>query len=117
MKRLDEVIDELRRVRRAEVLAWVEAEWVRPEQDDKGPRFRPVDVARLRLIAELREDLEIGPEAMPVVLSLVDEMYTLRRRLAAVARALAEAPDELRSGVRARCRSLLASVENETDRG
>ena len=36
------------------------------------------------------------PEAMPVVLSLVDEMYTLRRRLAALARALAEAPDEVR---------------------
>jgi chaperone modulatory protein CbpM len=117
VKRLDEVIGELRRVQRAEVLAWVEAEWVRPEQDESGPRFRPVDVARLRLIAELREDLEIGPEAMPVVLSLVDEMYTLRRRLAAVARALAEAPDDVRSGVRARCRALLETVENEVERG
>ena len=59
----------------------------------------PVDVARLRLIRELHHDLAIDAEAMPVVLSLVDEMYTLRRRLAALARALAETPAEVRTTV------------------
>ena len=92
-------------MKRTEVLAWIEAEWVRPETDAAGHHFRPVDVARLRLIRELRQDLAIGPEAMPVVLSLVDEMYTLRRRLAALARAVAEAPDEVRVQVRTKCRT------------
>lgn len=87
MKRLDEVLGELRTVGRTEVMTWIEAEWVRPESDDTGHRFRPMDVARLHLIRELRQDLEIAPDALPVVLSLVDEMYTLRRRLAALARA------------------------------
>jgi chaperone modulatory protein CbpM len=117
MKRLEDVLGELRTVERTEVLTWIEAEWVRPERDEAGPRFGPVDLARLRLIKELREDLEIGPEAMPVVLSLVDEMYTLRRHLAALARAVGEAPAEVRTTVRTRCRTLLQFVDDENDRG
>ena len=48
-----------------------------------------------------------------MVLSLVDEMYTLRRRLAALARAVGEAPAEVRSTVRTRCRTLLRFVDEE----
>ena len=53
---------------------------------------------------------------MPVVLSLVDEMYTLRRRLAALARAVGETPAEVRTTVRTRCRTLLQFVDEESDR-
>jgi chaperone modulatory protein CbpM len=113
MKRLEEVLSELRTVERTEIMTWIEAEWVRPEQDETGPRFGPIDLARLRLIKELKEDLEVGAEAMPVVLSLVDEMYTLRRQLAALARAMSEAPVELRATVRTRCRMLLQLTEEE----
>lgn len=115
MKRLDEVLGELPTVARTEVLAWIEAEWVRPDADDTGPKFRPVDVARLRLIRELHQDLDIGSEAIPIVLSLMDEMYTLRRRLGALARALAETPDEVRSNVRTRCQAYLAVQETIED--
>ena len=113
MKRLDEVLSELRSVERTEILTWIEAVWVRPERDEDGPHFAPVDLARLRLIQQLRDDLEVGTEAMPVVLSLVDEMYTLRRYLAALARAVGEAPPEIRATVRTRCRTLLQFVEDD----
>ena len=115
MKRLEDVLTELRTVQQAEVMTWIEAEWVRPERGTEGPRFRPVDVARVRLIKELKEDLEVGPEAIPVVLSLVDEMYTLRRRLAALARALAEIPPDARTQVRTRCQALLRSISDEAE--
>jgi chaperone modulatory protein CbpM len=114
MKNLDEVLVELRTVERTEVLAWIEASWVRPDADDDEPRFRPVDVARLHLIHELRHDLAIDAEAMPVVLSLVDEMYTLRRRLAALTRALTDIPPEVRLNVVSRCRNLLSEDEGES---
>ena len=113
MKRLEDVLSELRTVERTEIMTWIEAEWVRPERDETGPQFEPIDLARLRLIKELREDLEIGPEAMPVVLSLVDEMYTLRRHLAALARAMSEVPSEVRATVRSRCRTLLQLADEE----
>lgn len=112
MKRLDEVMAELRGCDREEIVTWVEAAWVRPEPATDGPRFRPVDVARLRLIRELRHDLAIDAEAMPVVLSLLDELYGLRRNLAALAGALAEAPVEVRATLVARCRALLVEAES-----
>ena len=43
MKRLEDVLGELRTVERTEVMTWIEAEWVRPERDEAGPRFAPVD--------------------------------------------------------------------------
>ena len=46
-----------------------------------------------------------------MVLSLVDEMYTLRRRLGALARALAETSPDVRTTVRARCQILLWEAE------
>ncbi|HEX6012805.1 MAG TPA: chaperone modulator CbpM [Geminicoccaceae bacterium] len=113
MKSLEEVLGELETVERAEVLAWVEASWVRPDPDESGLRFAPVDVARLRLVRELRHDLAIDDEAMPVVLSLVDEMYALRRRLGALARALAETPAEVRTTVFTRCQVLMQASEDE----
>ena len=115
MKSLDEVLAELQAVQRADILAWIEASWVQPEPDDLEPRFRPGDVARLKLIQELHHELAIDADTMPVVLSLVDEMYTLRRRLAALARALAETPAEVRTTVVTRCRYFLR--EDETNIG
>ena len=113
MKSLEHVLAELRTVERAEVLAWVEASWVRPASEEGGMRFDPVDVARVHLIRELRHDLAIDDEAMPVVLSLVDEMYALRRRLGALARALAETPAEVRTTVFARCQVLMHAADDE----
>jgi chaperone modulatory protein CbpM len=113
VKSLEDVLAELGVIERSELLAWVEARWVRPDPDDGGYRFSRIDVARLRLIRELRDELAIDPEAMPVVLSLIDEVYGLRRRLCALARALAETPPEVHSTVFTRCRVLLSEVEEE----
>jgi chaperone modulatory protein CbpM len=113
LKRLEEVLVELGTVERTEAMTWIEAEWVRPEPSADQPMFRPVDVARLRLIQELRHDLAIDQEAMPVVLSLIDEMYTLRRRIAALARAVAETPDEVRRALYSRCQVLLQPADDD----
>lgn len=108
MKSLDEVLAELHGVERTEVLAWLEAAWVRPERQGDQPRFAAIDIARLRLIRELRHDLALDAEALPVVLSLLDEVYGLRRQLRVLSRALAELPAETRASMLVRCRSLLA---------
>jgi chaperone modulatory protein CbpM len=39
------------------------------------------DVERVRLILELRDVMQVNEEALPVVLSLLDQLYALRRRL------------------------------------
>jgi chaperone modulatory protein CbpM len=64
-----------------ELARFVAEGWVAPDAED---RFEEADLARVQLIVELRRDLAIDDEAMPLVLSLLDQVYTLRRQLRVV---------------------------------
>jgi chaperone modulatory protein CbpM len=107
MRSLPEVVAELGLQGEAEVLRWVEAACLRPEPGE-GYRFRAIDVARLRLIRELDRDLAVDAEAIPVVLDLLDQVYDLRRRVRALADALALEDEAVRRRVLERCRAGLA---------
>ncbi len=90
----------------AEITRWIELTWLRPDGSPGGWTFREVDVARVRLIAELR-GLQMDDDAMPVVLSLLDQLYAARRRMRLLQQAVDEtAPD----AVRDRLRMLLESA-------
>ncbi len=93
-------------VAEAEITRWVELTWLRPDGSPGGWLFREVDVARVRLIAELRE-LRMDEEAMPVVLSLMDQLYAARRRMRLLQQAVDEAAPD---AVRARLRVLLEGL-------
>jgi chaperone modulatory protein CbpM len=80
-----------------ELRRWIAEAWVRPESRTEGYVFHEVDVARVRLIHELRYDLAIDEEAMPVVLHLLDQVYALRRRLRQLHEVIATQPDEVRA--------------------
>lgn len=68
-------------LRRQDLERWISNEWVRPERSAGHMVFDDIDVARVRLIRELRDDLAIDEEALPLVLSLLDQIYDLRRRM------------------------------------
>ena len=85
----------------AELLAWVERGWVLPEQADTGWVFHDIDVARVRLIHDLRRQMEVGEDSMSLVLSLLDQVYELRGRLRAVLRAVDAQPEDVRAAIRA----------------
>ncbi len=99
---LDDVLRVVRGLQEAELRHWIEERWVRPEPASGGYLFREVDIARVQLILELRHDLAIDEEALPVVLHLLDQIYALRRRLRAMGEALDAQPGEVREAVRAR---------------
>jgi len=63
---------------------WISNDWVRPDGRAGDYAFREIDVARVRLIKELRDRLEINEAALPVVLLLLDQLYDLRRRMRAM---------------------------------
>jgi chaperone modulatory protein CbpM len=79
---------------RQDVERWISNEWVRPDRQSGIFVFREIDVARVRLIQELRQDMEINEEALPVILSLLDQLYDLRRRMQALGDAIAETAPE-----------------------
>ena len=64
-------------VTRTTIIEFIRREWIVPakaeplELDDE-------DLARLRLIRELREDLGVNDEAIPVILHLLDQLYRFR---------------------------------------
>ena len=72
-----------------EVEQWIGNAWLRAEGPPGHYRFEEIDVARVRLIQELRNDLGIEDESLPVVLSLIDCCVSIENWLAS---AIAAAP-------------------------
>jgi chaperone modulatory protein CbpM len=91
-------------VSETELSVWVARGWVRPEEADDGWAFREIDIARVRLIRDLRHDMAVGEEAMPVVLSLLDQVYELRGTVRTLVRALETQPEPVRATVLAAVR-------------
>ena len=82
-----------------ELTAWVERGWVLPESVDSGWVFHEIDVARVRLIYDLRHDMDVTDETMSLVLSLLDQMYELRGRLRTVLQAVEAQPADVKQAI------------------
>ena len=82
---------------RHDIESWIGKDWVRPEAKDGQYLFLEIDVARVGLIRELIEDMQMNEDAMPIVLALLDQLYETRRRMRELGSAIALlAPEELR---------------------
>ena len=68
---------------------WIAEGHVRTDRAADDLIFTEIDVERVRLILELRDLMQVNEEALPIVLSLLDQIYGLRRRI----RALGVEPD------------------------
>jgi chaperone modulatory protein CbpM len=86
-------------LRETELQAWVERGWVRAQPSEEDWEFQDIDVARVRLIHDLRHDLAVQEETMPLVLSLLDQVYTLRGQMRAVARAVETQDETVRAAI------------------
>lgn len=84
----------------AELEGWIKARWILPERTAGGYFFHDVDLARIHLIAELRRDLLIDEEAIPVILNLLDQIYALRSRLKSLAAAIDALPNDMQELLR-----------------
>jgi len=83
------------------LIAFIAAEMIVPSYGDEGPFFRRIDVARLRLLCELSDDLDLNAPALGIVIALIDQLHDVRFALRTLARALSEAPDEIRMQIKA----------------
>jgi chaperone modulatory protein CbpM len=99
MIELDEVLRRCR-VERIELEAWIERSWVLPARGDGSYIFSETDVARVALICDLTRDLEIGEEAIGVILPLIDQVYSLRASLRRVADVVGQLPEPIRAQIR-----------------
>ncbi len=93
------VLTEIRRLTRRELRMWMREGWVRPAMGESGPLFDEIDVARLRLLCDLRKEMALPSDALPVVLTLIDRLHETRRDLRLLVEALADQPEDVRRTV------------------
>src|SRR6516165_6727823 len=97
---LEELLDRFAGLDRRELTRWVENRWVLPERRGETWVFHEIDVARVELIIEVRQEFAIDDEALSLVLGLLDQVYDLRRQLRRLCDALASQPPEIQAAVR-----------------
>ncbi|HLS67708.1 MAG TPA: chaperone modulator CbpM [Kiloniellales bacterium] len=97
---LTEVVAEIRRagleVTEQEVAGFVQQSWVLVTDAQDGWYFDEADTARVKLIVELKRDLDVNDEALPVVLKLLDQLYGLHQVLDDIREAVEGLPPTLR---------------------
>ncbi len=94
MNSIDILLARLDGLSRNDLEHWIAQNWVRPDHVAGEPVFREIDIARVQLILELRTEMDIDEAALPVILSLLDQVYDLRRRMRELAAALEQAAPE-----------------------
>lgn len=84
---------------RDRLVSFIAAEVVVPLHTEAGPVFRTIDIARLRLLCELSDDLDLDDAALSIVMSLIDQLHAARFALRAVALAMVNESDVVRARV------------------
>jgi chaperone modulatory protein CbpM len=97
---IETVVVEVGGLDRTTLERWIDAALVRPEGEPGAWRFREIDVARVRLIVELRGELRVEERTLPVVLSLLDQLYDARRAMRRFGEAVAEMDEATRMRLR-----------------
>ncbi|MBI3556428.1 MAG: MerR family transcriptional regulator [Deltaproteobacteria bacterium] len=59
------------------ILEFIHQEWIVPVEPGIAEGFDDEDVARTRLIHELRDDFGVNDEGIEIILHLLDEIYAL----------------------------------------
>ncbi len=87
-------------LQRTEIFHFIQQTWILPVQEDGLYFFDEADVARVHLIVELRNDMAVNDEAIPIILQLLDQVHSLRH-----------AVEELQGGIAALSESARAELD------
>jgi chaperone modulatory protein CbpM len=99
MTGIDELLVTMAKLRREDLMAWIAEELVVPGGSMEAPSFSEEACVRVRLLCTLRYELEIDAEALPVVVSLLDQLHDAQRRLRALAGAVAAQDQAVREAI------------------
>jgi chaperone modulatory protein CbpM len=92
---------------------YIDNGWVTPQRESEGRHYGDIDLARLQFIEHLRDDMALGDEAVPIVLSLVDQIHGLRHQLRCMAQAIAEQHEDIRAPISEAFQQALARKQND----
>lgn len=99
MMRVDKLVETISALQRNDLEVWIREELVTPRHESGTLFFSDMECARVRLICMLRYELEIDPETLPVVLSLIDQLYGTRQRLLSLTAAVAAQHKDIQAAI------------------
>ena len=70
-----------------------------PSASDAQPTFTEVDLARARLIQDLRADIGVNDDGVGVILDLIDQLHGLRSTLLDLLTAIRAQPENMRESL------------------
>jgi chaperone modulatory protein CbpM len=89
MMRADDLVEAISSLQHSDLESWIREELLAPRLEAGNLLFTEMECARVRLICTLHYELEIDTETLPVVMSLVDQLYDTRQRLMSLTAAVA----------------------------
>ena len=63
---------------RSTLTVWIEEAWLSPAEHDGERVFEEIDLARARLIVDLRQNMGVNDPGVSVILHLLDQLHGLR---------------------------------------
>jgi len=94
-----EVVTRIEGVTIRRLRAWVRRGWVIPASGDGGGFYSDTDLARIRLICQLRNQFGVNEESISLILSLMDQLYGVRHDVRALARAIKRQPGRVQNDI------------------
>jgi chaperone modulatory protein CbpM len=98
---VEELTAAISALQRSDLENWIREELVVPREAAGALFFTDMECARVRLICTLHYDLEIDADTLPVVLSLVDQLYDTRKRLLSLTAAIAAQDENIQAAIMA----------------
>ena len=99
MTRVEEILEQISALQKSDLDIWISEELISPQEEAGALLFSDMECARIRLICTLHYELEIDAETLPLVLSLVDQLYDTRRRLLSLTAAVAAQDKTVKSAI------------------
>lgn len=97
---MDQVIVRLKdTVDYATLESYIAHAWIKPVTREGTRYFDDIDIARVQLVHNLHEDMMVNEEAMDIVLSLLDQVYSHRERMRRIMKAIAEQPHNVQKEI------------------
>jgi chaperone modulatory protein CbpM len=94
-----DVVTLVTRLTRSQLVWFIEGALIRPERDESGYVFKRIDIARLELLCDLSQDLELDETALRVVISLIDQLHAARQDLTLLTRCIDALPADTRAQI------------------
>lgn len=108
MMHFDDLVAAISALQRSDLAMWIREEMVVPQREAGALLFTDMECARVRLICTLHYELEIDVDTLPVVLSLVDQLYETRQKLLSITAAIAAQEKSVQAAI-------VAAIEPHAD--